>query len=108
MIGDRLLRRTQPFAGWAIVLCLLLSAGLVTPVLAGTYTWTGQAGTNWYATALIPESDPPQYINSFGMSPPVWPGAADDAVVGMTANIWDGHVTLLNLSNSGTISTGGG
>jgi hypothetical protein len=87
----------------------LLSAGLCSPAAADTFTWTGQAGSNgWYSTALIPGSSPPEYINNFGRTPPVWPGETDDAIVGAVASISDGHVAVLNLTDGGTIGTSGG
>ncbi len=98
--------RLAPMGLWA---GCLLAAGLCGTAPAATFTWTGQGGgAGWYATARIPDTDPPRYINNFGQSPPAWPGPGDDAIVAGAASVSDGDVTILNLTTSNLLGTGGG
>ena len=59
---------------------------------AGTFTWTRAADSDgWWATKLIPESDPQEYMNNWGHSgdPPAFPDAGDDAVISKAIGGWN-------------------
>jgi len=99
--------RTLTALGWALVL-------LGSAASAGTFTWTGSAGTTgWGDKRLVEEGPPPVYVNNWGRygNPPAFPQPGDDVVIGPGYVVVQNHsanevVHVLTLGGGATLTLG--